>query len=48
MNLLEIIGALAIGIIAIVLLRELYRKIIGYSWNSCPNGLNMASSRFKH
>ena len=37
MSILEIIGALTIGIIAIVLLYKLYRKIFGYSWNSCPN-----------
>ena len=33
----EIIGAFTIGIIAIVLLYKLYRRIFGYSWNSCPN-----------
>lgn len=37
MNILEIIGAFTIGIIAIVLLYKLYRRIFGYSWNSCPN-----------
>lgn len=37
MNVFEIIGALTIGIIAIVLLYKLYRKVFGYSWNGCPN-----------
>ena len=37
MNILELIGAFTIAIIAIVLLYKLYRKIFGYSWNSCPN-----------
>ena len=37
MNILEIIGVLTIGVIAIVLLYNLYRRIFGYSWNSCPN-----------
>lgn len=37
MNILEIIGALTIGIIAIVLLYKLYRRIFGYSWSICPN-----------
>ena len=37
MNILEIIGVFTIGIIVIVLLYKLYRRIFGYSWNSCPN-----------
>ena len=37
MNILEIIGAFTIDIIVIVLLYKLYRRIFGYSWNSCPN-----------
>jgi hypothetical protein len=37
MNILEIIGISTISIITIVLLYKLYRKIFGYSWNSCPN-----------
>jgi hypothetical protein len=37
MEILEIIGAFTVGIIAIVLLYKLYRKIFGYSWDSCPN-----------
>ena len=37
MNILEAIGAFAILIVAIVSLYKLYRKIFGYSWNSCPN-----------
>lgn len=37
MNILEIVGALTISIIAIVLLYKLYRRIFGYNWDSCPN-----------
>jgi hypothetical protein len=37
MEILEIIGAFTVGIIAIVLLYKLYRKVFGYSWDSCPN-----------
>ena len=37
MNILETIGVLTICTIFIVLFYKLYRKIFGYSWNSCPN-----------
>jgi len=37
MSILEIIGTITIGSIAIVLLYKLYRRIFGYSWGNCPN-----------
>jgi len=37
MNILEIVGAFTISILAIVILYKLYRYIFGYTWDSCPN-----------
>ena len=36
MNILEIIGIITITLISVICFYKLYRKIFGYSYNSCP------------